>query len=200
MPIHNQYIYVVDYNGINDALLKLNYTSNGYEYKVRSFQSINACLREIEKNAPRIVLIDSQHLSSGFFSLAFWRVSKIIDRSVTKVHVFSSTSELHSLIRDVLLQVGDSHLEDRATTVSSQAIELGNQDDLNIYTDLLFRRNMKKLGVYCLFLTILALGVAYCGSGDINSVFFLSFILILLIIYWLYVLFTSGGFKIRAKL
>lgn len=195
MPTHNQYIYVVDHNGINSALLKLNYTSNGYQYKVRSFQSINACLKQIRKNAPLIVLIDSQHLSSGFFALAFRRVSKVIDQSITIVRLFSSTSELHSTIREVISQIENSQLDG-----SAPAIEAGNHQDLSTYTDLLFRRNMRRLGVYCLLSTILVLGVIHYGSGDINSVFFLSFILTLLMVYFLYVLFTSGGLKIRAKL
>jgi len=199
MPTHNQYIYVVDHNGINSALLKLNYTSNGYQYKVRAFQSINACLKEVKKNAPLIVLIDAQHLSSGFFALAFRRVAKVIDHSITKVRVFSSTSELHSTIREVISQIENSQL-DGAAKVSALAIEAGNHQDLYTYTDLLFRRNMRRLGVYCLLSTILVLGVIHYGSGDINSVFFLSFILILLMVYFLYVLFTSGGLKIRAKL
>jgi hypothetical protein len=199
MPTHNQYIYVVDHNGINSALLKLNYTSNGYQYKVRAFQSINACLKEVRKNAPLIVLIDSQHLSSGFFALAFRRVSKIIDQSVTIVRLFSSTSELHSTIREVISQIENSQL-DGPEKVSALAIEAGNHQDLYTYTGLLFRRNMRRLGVCCLFSITLVLGVMYCGSGDINSVFFLSFVLILLIAYFLYVLFTSRGLKIRAKL
>jgi len=198
MPIKNQYIYVVDHDGINGALLKLNYVSNGYECKVKSFQSIKACVKEIRKNAPLIVLIDAQHLASKYFVSAFRRVSKIIDRSTTKVGVFSSTSELHSTIRSIIVQTENAQL-DGEHKVSALDVKILNDSKLDDYTDLLYRRNIRRFVSYFLFSAVSIFGVIYCGSSDINSVFFLSLILLLLISYWMYVLLTSKELKIKAK-